>query len=79
MSQRDLSGTAGLDGMIEKIIAEAAADAKPETDYEKAVWLRVGTYLRARLKHELRGTGLIMNCPRLDEGQCSYFNEADGR
>lgn len=79
MAGANLSGSGGLDALIERIIAEAAGDAKPETPYEQAVWLRVSVYLRGRLKHELKATGLIMNCPRLDEGQCSYFNDADGR
>lgn len=79
MASANLSGSGGLAALIDQIIAEAVGDAKPETEYEKAVWLRVSVYLRGRLTHELKATGLIMNCPRLDEGQCSYFNDADGR
>lgn len=72
----DLSGSGGIASLIERVLSVLVAEARPETEYEKAVWVRVATEVRSRLLAEMRATGLIFNCPRLDEDKCMYFSKA---
>jgi len=71
----ELSGSRQLGELIDRILLELADGSNAQTEYEKALWVAVTSKIKKRLLSEMTKTGLIFNCPRLDEDKCMYFSK----
>jgi len=71
----ELSGSRQLGELIDRILLELADESASKTEYERALWVAVTSHIKKRLLAEMTKTGLIFNCPRLDEDKCMYFSK----
>jgi len=71
----ELSGSRQLGELIDRILLELSDGADPKNEYERALWVAITSHVKKRLLAEMTKTGLIFNCPRLDEDKCMYFSK----